>query len=253
MTSPLRVRRKYKNPPVIEALCELFFEGSEWDDATVGRFYDRVKERFPRRRQMELQEAQFTFSDKGDAAAGIRRMAPQMQFLNEEGNSLLQLRRDLLVINQLRPYPHFEGWEPNIYWALKIYGDLTKPKGIRRIGVRYINRIVVPLASIRMEDYFNIYPQLPKETGDVHGAFIIRVELPCSQKGHGILVTFASASPEEPGQTAHLLDLYDTFRAESPLGAQDVATEIRAAHGNIETAFEGSITDPLRTLFEPVT
>jgi uncharacterized protein (TIGR04255 family) len=94
---------KYRNPPVVEALCEIFFEGSEWDDTVVGQFYDRVKERFPQRRQVELQKAQFTIG-KGHSAAGIHRMPPQMLFLTEEGSSLLQIRQDLLVVNQLRPY-----------------------------------------------------------------------------------------------------------------------------------------------------
>src|SRR5437763_1252782 len=231
--------RRYRNPPVVEALCELFFEGSEWDDTVVGRFYDRVKEKFPKRRKVELQEAQFTFSDKGHTTAGIQSLPPQMQFLSEEGNSLLQLRRDLLVVNQLRPYPHFAVWEPNIYWALKMYWEMTKPKGIRRIGLRYINRIVIPEAPVRMEDYFNIYPQLPKQMGDIHGSFMIRVELPCAQKGHAVVVTFASAPPDQPGQIAHLLDLYGIFNASMPLNEHEVQTEIRTAHANLNTAFEG--------------
>ena len=245
--------RKYKKPPVVEALCELFFEGSEWDDTVMGRFYDRVKEKFPQRRQVDLPEAQFTFSNQGRSAAGIQRLPPQMQFLSEDGSSLLQLRQDLLVVNQLQPYPNFEIWEPNIYWALKIYREMTKPKGIQRIGFRYINRIVIPHAPVRMEDYFNIYPQLPKQTGDVHGAFMIRVELPCQQKGHAIFVTFATAPPDQPGQVAHLLDLYGIFQAEKPLNEHEAQAEIRTAHGNVvETAFEGSITERLRTLFEPI-
>lgn len=243
--------RKYGKPPLVEALCELFFEGSEWDETVVGRFYDRVKERFPQRRQVELQEAQFTFSNAGHSSAGIQRKPPQIQFLSEKGNSLLQLRQDVLVVNQLQPYPHFEAWEPNIYWAMKIYSEITKPKGVRRIGLRYINRIVIPLATLRMEEYYNIYPQLPKQTGDVHGPFMIRVQLPCQQKGHAILVTFATAPPEPPEQTAHLLDLYGTFQLETSLSEGEVSAAIETAHANLEKAFEGSITERLRTMFEP--
>src|SRR5207247_4716435 len=107
--------------------------------------------------------------------------------LNQQESALLQLRRDLLVVNQLRPYPHFEGWEPNIYWALKIYWEMMKPRGIRRIGLRYINQIVIPEAPIRMEDNFNTYTQLPKKMGQVHGDFMIGVEFPAQQKTHVVL------------------------------------------------------------------
>jgi uncharacterized protein (TIGR04255 family) len=243
--------QKYRKPPVVEALCELVFEGSQWDDAVLGQFYDRVKDKFPKRRQMDIQQAQFVVSPQGQSA-GIQRLPAQMQFLDAAESALLQLRQDLLVVNQLRPYPNFEGWEPNIYSALKVYWELTKPKGIRRIGLRYINRIIIPETSVRMEDYFNIYPQLPKEVGEVHGDFMIRVELPGQGEGHTVLVTFATAPPEQKGQTAHLLDFYDIFQPDSLLSEADVQAEARKARVNINTAFEGSITDKLRALFEPI-
>lgn len=30
--------RRYKNPPVVEALCEIFFDGSQWDSTLTGLF-----------------------------------------------------------------------------------------------------------------------------------------------------------------------------------------------------------------------
>ncbi|MGH8605379.1 MAG: TIGR04255 family protein, partial [Gammaproteobacteria bacterium] len=161
--------RRYRNPPVVEALCEIYLKESAWDDTVPGQFYDRMKHGFPVKRQREIQEANISFSIAGEAAAGIRRLPPWIQFVTESGDRMIQLARDLLVVNQLRPYPHFDDWEPAIYSALEVYRELAMPKAVARLGVRYINRVVIPEPRIRMEEYFTLYPQLPQAMGDAHG------------------------------------------------------------------------------------
>jgi uncharacterized protein (TIGR04255 family) len=244
--------RKYRKPPVIEALCELYFAGSEWDDTIPGRFFESptVKRDFPVKRQREIQEAQITFAE-GQAAAGVRRLSPWIQFVSEKGDRMIQLARDLLVVNQLRPYPRFEDWELLIYRSVDLYTELAKPVGVARLGLRYINRVAIPQPMVRMEDYFTVYPHLPTAMGDMHGGFMIRVELPSQKGSHGVLVTFGSAPPDKPGEIAHLLDLYDIFKPAQPFAFEHVQQEVRAAHDNVEKAFEGSITERLRAMFEP--
>lgn len=244
--------RRYRKPPVIEALCELYFAGSEWDDTIPGRFFESptVKRDFPVKRQREIQEAQITFA-QGQAAAGVRRLPPWIQFVSEKGDRMIQLARDLLVVNQLRPYPRFEDWEPVIYSSLDIYRTLARPKGVARLGVRYINRVVIPEGTVLMEDYFTVYPQLPKAMGEKHGAFMVRFEIPSAEGKHSVLATFASAPAERPGEQAFLLDIYDIYQPATPLVFEGVRQEVRKAHANVEVAFEGSITDRLRSLFEP--
>ncbi|MDP3089322.1 MAG: TIGR04255 family protein [Nitrospira sp.] len=243
-------RRKYRYPPIVEALCELYFEGSEWDDTVPGQFYDQIKIDFPVKRQREIQEAQVMFSTAGEASAGVKRLPPWMQFVTSDESRLIQIGQDVLVINQLRPYPHFEEWEPLIYSSLETYRKVANPKGIARLGLRYINRVVIPHTQILMEDYFTVYPQLPKAMGEMHGRFMIRVDLPSQQGGHGVLITFGSAPAEKPNEVAHLLDLYDIFKPEHPLGFDSIKDQVAIAHKNIEAAFEGSITDKLRNLFD---
>ncbi|MBI1865251.1 MAG: TIGR04255 family protein [Nitrospirae bacterium] len=244
--------RRYRKPPVVEALCEIYFTGSAWDDTVPGRFYDCVQEDFPDRRQQEIREAHVTLFAGGETAAGVRRLPPRMQFFSKKGDRLVQIGRDLLVINQLRPYPHFEAWEPAIYRALDVYRGLTEPEGFIRLGVRYINKVVIPRPTIRMEEYFTVYPNLPSAMGDAHGPFMVRVELPSQKGGHAVLVTFGSAPVENPEESVHLLDIYDIFQTEKVVALDEIEREVRTAHENVKTAFEGSITERLRSLFEEV-
>ncbi len=47
--------RKYKNPPVVEALCEFqFISDKSWDLTLPGLIYERVKSEFPVKQQTEI-------------------------------------------------------------------------------------------------------------------------------------------------------------------------------------------------------
>ena len=243
--------RRYRKPPVIEALCEIYFANSVWDDTVLGAFYERVKNTFPQKRQREIQEAEVTMGP-GEAKAGVRCLPPWMQFVSEKGDRMIQLARDLLVVNQLRPYPHFEEWEPVVYSALTIYKELTQPRNVARLGLRYMNRVEIPEARIAMEDFFTIYPQLPPALGNTHGSFLVRVEVPQPEQGHTVLITFGTSAPQQPNPNvqAFMLDLYDIVQLNKPLGQLDLGEEIKQAHRDLVMAFEDSITDRLRELFE---
>ncbi|MBU2622318.1 MAG: TIGR04255 family protein [Proteobacteria bacterium] len=243
--------KRYKNPPLVEALCEFYFQGSHWDDAVPGLLYEKIKPSYPQRRQLEQVGVKIDISAESESITK-KRGQPRIQFVSDDKSRLVQMAKDLLVVNHLKPYPQFEKWEPDIEAILKEYVSLTQPSGIARFGVRYINNIVLPYTSIRMEDYFRIYPQLPEAVGQSHGPFMLRIEIPGKTTGHRFLATFGNSAPQAPDSLAFMLDLYDIYDGGMPLECKNIHDEIRKAHDNVETVFESAITDKLRDLFEEV-
>ena len=243
------LERSYRNPPVVEALCEVYFAESSWDDTVPGAFYERVKSRFPKKQRREIQEAKITMGPD-TSSAGVQRLPPWMQFLTEDGNLMVQVAENLVVVNRLLPYHHFENWEQVIYTALNVYNEVALPEAISHIGLRYINRIEIPGKIVSMEDYFTIYPQLPLSLGNTHGAFLVRVEVPQAEQGHSVLITFGTSDPSQKteGRQTFMLDLYD--RVTRPIGPDEteLKKEVQIAHENVVMAFEDSITDQLRDL-----
>ncbi len=241
--------RSYRTPPVVEALCEIYFAASTWDDTIPGAFYERVKDKFPRKQQRDIQEAQITLG-QGTASASVQRLPPWMQFVSANSDRMIQVAEDLLVVNQMPPYPHFEDWEQVVYKALTVYREIALPQKVARIGLRYINRIEIPGAQVSMEDYFTIYPQLPQSLGNTHGPFLVRVEVPQTEQGHTVLITFGSPVPPQPMEEKQvfMLDLYDIATLDIPPCEIELKEEIQQAHDNVVMAFEDSITDRLRDL-----
>ncbi len=243
--------RKYRKPPVVEALCEVYFANSKWDDTIPGAFYEQVKAEFPDKKQRQIQEAQIALG-RGAASAGVQTLPPWMQFVTEEGDRMIQISENLLVVNQMCPYPHFEEWEPIVYHALDIYNDLAQPQKVTQVGLRYINRIQLSGTSIDMGEYFRIYPQLPDPLGNTHGPFLVRVEVPQDDTGHSVLITFGTDTTPANTQENQIfmLDLYDIIKLEIDPIEIELSKQVQYAHENLVKAFEGSITDNLREILE---
>lgn len=242
--APATTARHYDRPPVVEALVEVYFAGSQWDMTIPGRFYERVKDRFPN--VSSQVQFEIPIAPTGGPTAPVARDRAQLR--SPDGSRLVQVGRDLLVVNRLRPYSEFAEWRPDFVRMLTLYRELAQPSSFARVGVRYLNKIVVPGQEVELSKYFRLYPEVPEGLGSPHGAFLLRVETrPPAHPDHEFVATFGTSETDD-GQPALLLDLYDT--AKSPDGALDrVVDLVDEGHVNVAAAFEHSITDEARRLF----
>ncbi len=241
LTSP--PARHYAHPPVVEALAEVYFVGSVWDATVPGRFYDRICDRFPDiSSQVELQVGGPNPTDPPETRERV-------QFRSPGADRIVQVAKDLLVVNRLRPYSSFEDWIGDTSEMLAVYRELARPTGFSRVGVRYINRIPVESEGIELSRYFRIYPEVPDELGSPFGPFLLRVETtPPGRPAHRMVTTFGTSETDEH-EPALLLDLYDIVSAQDNPGLERLMGLISEGHENVVVAFENAITDAVRARF----
>lgn len=240
----------YKNPPVVEALCELFFEPRAWDDTVPGAFYGRIQEQFTIKEQLVGSETEINLGPGQETTVGVRPLPPRMRFFTPAKDRLIQLAPNLLVVNKLVPYTSFDDWVRTLEQALGHYQEVVPGVAVTRVGVRYLNRITVPGTRVKLERYFRVIPVIPDTLGTDHGAFLLRLELLVPESNHSLLLSFATSPQEQPGSMAFLLDFYDTWKPGSSQPVDQVMTHVRLAHDHIQAAFERNITDELRLLFQ---
>jgi len=244
------MEKKYKNPPIVEILCEfIFIPGKPWDITIPGLFYEKVRDKFPEKKQQVGFGVEFG-PKEGRVEQKIKMAAPRMQFLRSDKTALIQVGTNLLVINHLKPYPTWNEFKPMIFENLNYYKDIANPKGFKQIGLRYINKIDIPGDSIKMEDYFNFYPTIPKELPQIHSAFNINVKVPYKDNYEYLALTLRSAISEKPEVVSIILDLYYIMAMPEKVSFEQVDGWIENAHTTIEKAFESCITDKCRNLFE---
>ena len=241
--------RRYRNAPVREALCEIYFTGSKWDDTTQGMFFERIKEEYPTKQPVTEVGVEVKV-ERSERGAIIRETQSRMRYLKPDGSRLIQLAPDLLVVNQLRPYPHFDEWRPIVNRMAQIYSEVAAPRMVRQIGVRYINDIHIPsTGDLKLEDYFTVYPQIPPTMGGRHGPYMLRLEMPASNKGHALFITFAMNPAKGADMLSFTLDLYDIFGQAFDYSIQEIEKRVKEAHDEIEPVFEKFIMNKLRELF----
>ena len=244
--------KRYKNSPIIEALCEIQLVPSQpWDLTLPGLVYEKVKDQFPDKKQQIGVGVQFRPTEKG-LEHRVEPAPPRVQFYRKDQTALIQVGPDLFVVNHLKPYPTWAVFKPLILGNFEAYKGVANPRGFKRIGLRYINKIIFNAESVKLEDYFNFFPAIPKDLPQLHEGFICRVEIPYSNNFYRIIITISNAAPDAPITLPIILDLDYILTVQEGIPMEGFEGWLEQAHSTIEKTFESCITDKCRVLFEEV-
>jgi uncharacterized protein (TIGR04255 family) len=251
LTARGRVRHKYRKPPIAEAICEFQFRGArEWDWTIPGLVYQEIRAEFPQKRQEKAFEINIA-PKEGRIQQNVGGGLSKMQFLREDGSAMVQVGPDLLAINVSPPYPGWEAFEALIQRQFEIYVKIAQPIGFKRIGLRFVNKIVFPTAGIETTEYFHYYPRLPQTVEQMHGPFSMRVLHTYEGERDVLILQMGHVKPNGENLAIALdLDYYlaQPEKVELAKGLEWVSV----AHDKIEAMFEACITDKTRHLFEEI-
>ncbi len=245
--------KRYKNPPIEEALCEFRFKPSrEWDLTIPGKLQTELGQEYTgRTRQqtvfelgLEAQEGQRSNFRYGQLA--------KIHLLSKDETRSVGVGPDVLSIHMLRPYqsakhPGPTGWDEfrtRIAAALDAYWKVSAPVGVSRISMRYINKIVVPQKAASAENYLR--SALPRVDGlpDRMSNFVSRVEYSDDDRR---LVLSQGSIDAPPG---FLLDLDVIWEHTDPVSRDAALTKVDDLRAQERVAFEAVITDASRRLFD---
>jgi len=246
----MAARRVYPTPPIMEALCELRFQpGQPWDWTVPGLFYGHVREDFPVKTQQNVMEMSMEAKGGEVVTPTVKGGIARMQFHSEDKLRQMGVGPDLLSVHVLRPYPGLEVFRQLIDRAFRVYQDVAAPVGVKRIGVRYINRVDIPQDTIELADYFVEPPRIPESLPQAMNAFVSRIEVACDDNTR-LLLTLASTDSGQPGLMSALLDLDVIFNAgDEALPLDEALKKVEHLRGLERDAFEALITDKTRELF----
>jgi len=237
---------QYKNPPIVEALCEFRLgKDTEWDLTIPGQLYEKVKSQFPLREHRTVQVVEFAFQPQ-NVQQQIRTEERVLLFTPDR-KALVQIGPRLLVVNVLKPYPSWKGFKPLIETAWEALRQGVALKTLDRIGLRYINRVEFETSRVDLKAYFDFYlytgARLPQE----YASFVAQALFSFAGGRDHCLVRLVSAESEAQ-RMAVLLDI-DYHWARSDAVAIDRALDwVEEAHSRVEEIFEGCITDELRRI-----
>lgn len=253
-------RKRYKNPPIEEALCEFrFTPGQDWDLTIPGKLHSEIEDEYPGKpRQQNVVEVALRTTTGKPANFMLGEGLAKVQLVTKDGTRMVAVGQDVLSVHMLRPYqdpndPQKGGWEefqPRIKSALEAYWRISEPMGIHRIGVRYINKVMIPVASILVKGYFKCSPpQVPELPENMNG-FVSRVEYVYEDKVKLLLTHATVEAPKD--HVGLLLDLDVIWESSDPVGKDEALAKAADLRTRERAVFEAVITDEARQLFDDI-
>jgi uncharacterized protein (TIGR04255 family) len=169
--------RYYNNAPINEVVCEFQFEPtSPWHDAIADSVYEKLRTRFPVRRQVT--QTPPGGSARPQASGQQFDTIPFTQFWSEDETALVQVGTHLLAVNHLKPYPSWQKLLLLTREVFQAYSAVASPEALHRIGLQYINRIEIAGQHIKLEDYFAFRPFVGEDLPQNMNAFTVGIQIP---------------------------------------------------------------------------
>lgn len=251
----IRMQKTYKNPPLVEAVCEFRFgiTGPLTQEQTDS-FYAKIKGLFPLSKKGKIHSLEFKIEpnktlEKDDKSykEGFYEFD---QYLSLDEKYSVQLDGGRVSIHRIKPYVSWTDFFPIIKTVYSSYIENFRPKQLLRIGVRYVNEIGIPTEGFSFNDYFKIKASLPSLDENNQKSLFIGSVFEQESGRDAIKVQFAEKQLLKPGSNRIFVLDFDYFLVNPVVELKDIENWLKKAHNNLEVVFEGIVTDKTKILFD---
>lgn len=246
--------KRYKNAPITEAVIEIRIQPPEsLDQSALKNLAESLKSDFPKQAPMRLLRTALAAQQQPES--GLSQSVSQapigFRLSKSDDSRILQLRRDALAYSHMAPYTEWETFRAEAYPLWEKYRSTVRGAKLARCALRYINRVDIPATRIEVEDYFALYPEIPKKLRqrDTVGMALV-VQIPQLDLDCMAVINQAQAEPAKPEHVSFVLDI-DIFR----MGIEtwqdsEVWTFLDKLRDRKNEIFESCITDRTRELID---
>ena len=242
-------RRTYRNPPVVEALVDIQVTAPDWPAAATGLKTLLASDQYPD--TQEIHAGSVAFDVTSGANVGTTTELEGYRFISGDKRTVVQARRHGLAVSALEPYPGWEALRDETARLWARYRALVGPSLITRLGIRYVNRLVLPFKGVQLREFLQVFPAIGEVLPNRIGNFLLRVEiLPPNDPNVRLIVTEGRELNPANDRVSIVLDLDVGKPVEiDPTDESALANELERLHVIGNDAFEGCITDKARELF----
>ncbi len=244
------MNKQYKNPPIVEAVCEFKFELEKAPEQTeIDLVYSSIKSQFPKNKKGTVHRMEVKVDVKEKKEEFSKNFYSFDQFFSEDEKTLVQLDKGRLSIHRLKPYQSWEQFYSLIKLVFDAYAKNIKIKSIERIGLRYINNFEIPLPISNMEQHLNLHPAIGKGLPQDLASFMIGTIFVFEDGKDNAKVQLLNKPATISDKTIFVLDIDYFLLTPGSVSIDKVDQWLLTAHQNIENIFETALTDKTKQLF----
>lgn len=191
--------------------------------------------------------------DTTGGAATVQQEPQGFRLTSDDQADVMLVFPNGIAAARLAPYPNWEHLRDRAVAAWSEWRRSTKFSPLSRLGIRYLNRIDVPIKdapTIDLETYLKFRPNIPKiGKGPIVG-YMVQATMPTDNPFWNTSITSSIVSPPPLINHLSLLLDIDVFRTEQIPGKEnDLWAVVEEARGIKNRVFEHCITDQSRELF----
>jgi len=167
-----------------------------------------------------------------------------LRFQSADAGHIAQFNRDGFLFSRLPPYQNWEQLRDEGMRLWNIYAELARPTEAQRLGLRFINRFVLPVQEMRFEDYIQPHAVPPRDLDLPFLGFFHHETLIVPGSPYAINVTRTIQLPQDPRSQglAIILDI-DVFTLQPfELRQGLLATRLAEMRWLKNKVFFGSVT-----------
>jgi uncharacterized protein (TIGR04255 family) len=233
--------------PIVEAVLDIRARAeAPWEESAVS---ERLRKELPDYPvvQSKREIRHEVKIDKGQPAKqSIKDMGWKgLQLQSGDKRHIAQFHRDGFVFSRLQPYQSWNQFRNEALRLWRIHQAVAQPADIHRLGLRFINRILLPKGSC-IENYLQIIPKPPIGLELPFAGFFHHETLNVPGYPYSINMVRTMQPPQgsPPEVGAGLILDIDVFTITPPLEAQNAMMEQRIEEMRWlkNRAFFGSIT-----------
>ncbi|MDA2925099.1 TIGR04255 family protein [Acidobacteria bacterium AH-259-L09] len=243
--------RHLQNAPIIEAIIDFRvklhagFQAEQFSDLE-----ERLRDRFPEVKRRNLLESHFGVKEGKPIPPTTKYKGLYgFFFKSEDGRSVAQFRTDGFTFSRLKPYTKWERVFPEAYELWNSYVELASPEFITRIGVRYINRLNIPVPIKEFTQYLTAPPTVPEGLPRAVGNFLTRLVISEPETGIATNITQALEKVESDFATI-ILDIDTYKKKEFEIDDESIKPTFEKLREIKNRVFFSSITEDTVRLFE---
>lgn len=236
---------RYTAPPILEAVIQFEFSDS-LSESSFRKLGKRLKRSYANELRSENVNIRVDFQNRKASFDA----EPQLKLSSADEADIAALTRNTLTWSRLAPYEGWDNFRDRVMRDLEDGHSVTGFRQIKRVGVRYVNRIDVPKGEdniTRYEDYLAINIDLPDCWPTIDN-YAWRFE-----KHFGDLHTIVQSiivEPEVVGTAAFLLDIDVVAQQDVPAKSDDISKLLDRMRTLKNELFELSISDLARAQFK---
>lgn len=230
--------------PIIEAVIEVRARTQvPWEESAIS---ERLKPRLPEYPSVQSHR-EFQHEFKVELGQPTEQTVQDLGWRglrceSTDKRHIAQFNRDGFVFSRLAPYESWDQFQREGLRLWQLHIELAQPTEPQRLGLRFINRIVIPQEGPRLEDYLEASPRTPREMDIPFSSFLHHNVLTVPGYSYAINIIQTVQQPQGPETGGLIVDI-DVFTTQPFNLAQDVFEQHLAEMRWLKNkVFFGSVT-----------